>query len=336
MKTWLLALAVAVGATMSAVPDVSEAKRLGSGRSAGMQRSTPAQPPANTPPSTQPGTPAATPNPAAAPAAGMAPAAAAAAGKRSWLGPIAGLAAGLGIAALFSHLGLGEGLANFVMLLLLAAVAFFAVRFLLRRFAGGPVRAPGLQPAAAAAGAAPGGAPWSTERSAEPAEPMRRDAFQPAASTLSAAGTPLPAAGTQMSAAGTPLRPLAVPAEPEGFDRAGFERIAKMLFVRLQAANDSGQVDDLRKFTTPELFASLRVDLQERAGQPQQTDVEQLDATLVETAQEDDQWIASVRFRGLIREEAGQPATPFDEVWHFVRPIDGSREWAIAGITQTA
>jgi predicted lipid-binding transport protein (Tim44 family) len=120
---------------------------------------------------------------------------------------------------------------------------------------------------------------------------------------------------------------------PAGFDAAGFERIAKMIFIRLLAANDAGQVDDLRKFTTPELFASLRLDLQERAGATQQTDVLELHAELIDTAQENGQWVATVRFTGLIREEAEAGAQPFDELWHLVRPLDDSREWAIAGIT---
>ena len=106
-----------------------------------------------------------------------------------------------------------------------------------------------------------------------------------------------------------------------------------MIFIRLQAANDAGNVDDLRKFTTPELFASLRVDLQERGQKVNQTDVMQLDAEVVDAAKEDGQLIASVRFHGLIREEADQGAQPFDELWHLVKPLDDSREWAIAGIT---
>jgi predicted lipid-binding transport protein (Tim44 family) len=120
---------------------------------------------------------------------------------------------------------------------------------------------------------------------------------------------------------------------PAGFDAKEFERIAKMIFIRMQAANDAGEVEDLRKFTTPELFASLRLDLQERGGKAQQTDVVQLDAQLIDTAQENGQWIASVRFSGLIREQADSGADRFDELWHLVKPVDGSREWAIAGIT---
>ena len=89
----------------------------------------------------------------------------------------------------------------------------------------------------------------------------------------------------------------------------------------------------VRKFTTPELFASVRLDMQERGGVAQKTDVVQLDAQLVDAVQERDQWVASVRFSGLIREEADQGAQPFSELWHLVRPLDESREWAIAGIT---
>jgi predicted lipid-binding transport protein (Tim44 family) len=63
--------------------------------------------------------------------------------------------------------------------------------------------------------------------------------------------------------------------------------------------------------------------------------VAKVDAALVDFAQEGDQQIVSVRFTGLIREEAGAEAAPFDEVWHLVKPLDDSRSWAIAGIQQS-
>src|SRR5690606_11587336 len=139
MKSFLLSLIVAV-MSFGFVASEAEAKRLGGGSSFGMKRQ--ATPPA------QPRQPAATQQ---TPAAGAATAAAQP--KRSWMGPIAGLAAGLGLAALFSHLGLGEGFANFFMILLLAAAAFFVFRLLFRRgtnAASQPSR--GLQYAGAPAG----------------------------------------------------------------------------------------------------------------------------------------------------------------------------------------
>jgi predicted lipid-binding transport protein (Tim44 family) len=115
-------------------------------------------------------------------------------------------------------------------------------------------------------------------------------------------------------------------------DAADFTRVAKQVFIRLQAANDAGDVDDLRRFTTPELFASLRADLLERGSTKQQTDVVQLDAEVVDVAQDDGRDVVSVRFHGLIREAADAGADPFNEVWHLVRPTQGG-DWAIAGIT---
>jgi predicted lipid-binding transport protein (Tim44 family) len=82
------------------------------------------------------------------------------------------------------------------------------------------------------------------------------------------------------------------------------------------------------------MFAVFKLELQDRASAPQQTDVVQLAAEVVDFAQEQARQIVSVRFHGLIREVKDEAATPFDETWHLVKPLDGSREWAIAGITQ--
>jgi predicted lipid-binding transport protein (Tim44 family) len=213
---------------------------------------------------------------------------------------VAGLAAGLGLAALFSHLGIGEGFADFMMLALLALVAVVVIRMLMRRFAGGTANTTPF----ALAGAGAGGPSMSA--------PIQRSALNP------------PPATPPIS---TSERTL-----PADFDAAAFQRIAKMIFIRLQAANDCADLNDLRAFTTPELFASLRVDLQERGNAAQQTDVMTLDAELLDFAQDNDLQIVSVRFHGLMREEAQAGAAPFDEVWHLVRPLDGSRSWAIAGI----
>jgi predicted lipid-binding transport protein (Tim44 family) len=310
---WAMMLA---SVTMVAVPMMAEAKRLGSGRPAGMQRQMPAKQNTATPPQTPSNT--AAPTNAAAATGG---AAAAQAGKRSWMGPIAGIAAGLGIAALMSHLGMGEALGNFLTMALVALVAVFVIGWLIRRF-GPASRQAGPQLAGVGAGA--GGATFGAGN-----QPMQRQAFTPEPSTSGGSSFGSGAASAQPVAAAA----MSAGSVPEGFDAAGFERIAKMIFIRLQAANDEANVDDLRKFTTPELFASLRLDLQERGASAQQTDVLQLEAQLVDTSQEQGQWVASVRFSGLIREQADAGAESFQELWHLVKPVDDSREWAIAGIT---
>lgn len=304
MKAVLVAISmVLAGASLGVAPIDAEARRLGGGGSVGMQRQAPPPRPADaTParPAQQPGNTAT--NPA------QTSGGAAAAGQRSWMGPIAGLAAGLGLAALASHLGFGEGLANFMMLALLALVAFVAIRWILRRMAPQPAQG-GLQYAGASA----------------------------SGSTMPSWGTAAAPAGSGSAGDALACMPAAAAAAlPPDFDAAGFERIAKMLFIRMQAAHDAGELEDLRKFTTPELFAAVRLDLHDRQGAAQQTDVLQLNAQVVDVAREDGQQVVSVRFHGLIREAADAAAEPFDELWHFVKPLDGSREWAIAGITQNA
>jgi predicted lipid-binding transport protein (Tim44 family) len=122
---------------------------------------------------------------------------------------------------------------------------------------------------------------------------------------------------------------------PAGFDAPAFERIAKMIFIRMQTANDSADLNDLRAFTTPEMFAAVKLELQERGSVAQTTDVVRIDAEVLEVATEPQRQLVSVRFHGLIREQKDGAAEPFDEVWHLVKPADGSREWAIAGIQQT-
>lgn len=121
---------------------------------------------------------------------------------------------------------------------------------------------------------------------------------------------------------------------PADFDVEGFLRQAKLNFVRLQAANDKGDVEDIRQFTSPEVFAEIRMQLQERGGETQHIDIVQLDAALLDLVTENDQYIASVRFSGLLREEVTAAPAPFDEVWHLAKPVSGNRGWVIAGIQQ--
>ena len=103
---------------------------------------------------------------------------------------------------------------------------------------------------------------------------------------------------------------------PADFDAPAFERIAKLIFIRLQAANDVGDLNDLRAFTTPEMFACHQARLQDRGAAAQQTDVVRVDAEVLDVASDADRQLVSVRFHGLIREDAASAAGPFDEVWH--------------------
>jgi predicted lipid-binding transport protein (Tim44 family) len=121
---------------------------------------------------------------------------------------------------------------------------------------------------------------------------------------------------------------------PADFDAAGFLKGAKLNFVKLQMANDAGQLDEIREFTTNELFEELKQDVLARNAQGQQTDVMNLDADLLELTTEQDRHWASVRFSGMVREAAAAEPAAFEEVWNLVKPADGSSGWLLAGIQQ--
>ena len=270
----------------------AEAKRLGGGKSYGMQRQAPMKREA-------------TPNQAQNPPAQNPGNAAAQPGKRSWMGPLAGLAAGIGLAALFSHFGMGAGVANFLMIALLALAAFMLVRWFMQR------------------------------NQAKPAQPMQYagagpDRFEPVQAPRFDAQQPLPGSVASPDANAAPA---AAPSLPPGFDAEAFVRQAKVNFLRLQAANDAGNMDDIREFTTPEMYAEIKLDIDERKGAAQRTEVVVLNAEVLEAVEEGNRQIVSVRFHGTLREDS-ELAQPFDETWHLTRPVDASHGWTVAGIQQ--
>jgi predicted lipid-binding transport protein (Tim44 family) len=121
---------------------------------------------------------------------------------------------------------------------------------------------------------------------------------------------------------------------PAGFDAASFLRGAKMNFVKLQLANDRGSLEEIREFTTDELFEELARDVAERRAGRQQTDIEGLQAEILDVATEGERHWVSVRFSGRAREAAGAAPIDFSEVWNLVKPADGSSGWLLAGIQQ--
>lgn len=285
MKQLLSILIVAFLALALAAVD-AEARRLGGGGSLGVQRSSvaPSRGVQQTPPSqAAPAVPAAAPGPATAPGP---------AGNR-WLGPIAGLAAGLGLGWLIGHGGFGGMLGT----LLVIALAGFAVAAVLRLLS------------------------------------RSKDAGNRQYAGDDAAAVPSP-----MLAPGIGAAPVfggqAQPNVPAGFDTNGFLRQAKLNFVKLQAVHDSGKLDELREFTSDEMFASVKQDLQDRGVSGERTDVVTLNADLLEALTEGDTHWASVRFSGMIRETPDSQPESFQEIWNLAKPVSGATGWVLAGIQQ--
>jgi predicted lipid-binding transport protein (Tim44 family) len=276
MKRFLLLLSIAL-TSISLLAVNAEAKRFGGGSSVGKQRTM-------APQQTQKA-------PTAAPAA--TPAAPASTGNK-WLGPLAGLAIGAGLGALFAGGGLGGMGGAFGGILMMLAVAAL-VMFLIAKF-----RKP-QQPAMQYAG------------NAAPA------AYQPEPQTYSG------------SAAAPAVKNI-----PADFPVDAFLRSAKMSFIRLQAANDRKDLADIREYTTPEMFAEVSMQLQERGNAAQTTDVISVNAELLEVVTENNHAVASVRMSGQLSENKG-PAESFDEIWHVQKDVnDDKAVWLLSGIQQIA
>jgi predicted lipid-binding transport protein (Tim44 family) len=230
-----------------------------------------------------------------------------------WKGILGGALLGLGLGALLSHLGLGGAMASMISTMLMvglfAVAAMFIYRMWRRRNGNGGAHAKsGLQPAYA------GGYTPEIGSRVEPVQPAALQS-QPYASGSDA--------GNSVG--------FGVPAD---FDAAGFLRHAKTYFIRLQATWDKADANDLREFTTPEMFAEMKMQLQERGPSPNHTDVVSLDAELLGVETVGNDYLASVKFSGMIKEAENAPAEPFTEVWNLSKPVSGQGGWTLAGIQQ--
>ncbi len=308
MKRFLRCLSVLVilVAGFSLTVPEADARRLGGGKSFGRQSTAPAQRNAQPPRQATPQRPGTAPGQAR--------------GNR-WLAPLAGLAAGLGLAALASHLGLGEEMGTLLLLLLLGVAAVAIFRRLAARGTGAP------RPAWQGADAASAGGPAGDRAAGAYFAPDR-----PASGSASPAPDFRQAGG--YAQAGEPVVPAGSTSIPAGFDVEGFTRNARVQFVRLQAVFDAGDRNDLRDFTTPEVYAELALQIDERAGAANRTDVLTLDVELLAIESTSEEHLASVRFSGMMREQTDQAAQPFDEIWTLTKPVDGPGGWLLAGIRQ--
>lgn len=309
MKAWLVGFsAVLLGVAL--IAGDADAARLGGGRSIGAQRSVTSAPPSSAParqqqtqqaaPSQQPTGAAATqPKPGAQPAP--------ATGLSRWMPLIGGLALGGLLGALIGGSGFGSMLLSWLAIAALVFGVVFVVRLLMQKRAAA-------------------------------AQPMQYAASGPQSGAYAALGNETVAAPPPSQISGFDARSIAAPLSssvPAGFDVAGFVRAAKLNFMKLQLANDSGNMDELREFTTPDLYEALQKDVLGRAGARQQTDVVSLNADLLEVVSEGNQHWASVRFSGMLREHPASAPESFEEVWNLAKPLDGSTGWLLAGIQQT-
>lgn len=238
----------------------------------------------------------AAPRPTQPPASSPTPA-----GGSKWGGALAGLAAGGLLAALFMG-GAFEGInmMDIIMLALLVGAVFFVIRMMRKprtEESTRPMQISGMN--------------TNTQNSTQPFE-------------YTAENGP--------TNSGTADYQTNIPAD---FKVQPFIRNAKLSFIRLQAAHDIGDVNDIREYTTPEMLAEISMQIHERGDVQQKTEVMFLDAHLLDVETNDDMAIASVRFTGQLRDVPDGEPEDFDEIWHVQKDLkDSSDGWLLAGVQQ--
>jgi len=322
MKKWLWVLTMCLALFAG---QAEAAKRFGGGKSFGQQSSNVSQRQAMPPPT--------------APAQGVANSAvknpagvAAAAPKRPWGAMLGGLAAGLGLAWLASSLGLGEAMGQFMMFALLALVVMAVVGWLMRS------RKP--------QGVASNASPFAFQGAGQAATPT---SYRPENVGNDASARPWERSGTAFdstkvdsmggatgSIIGSGLAGSQTWGIPAGFDSEGFLRSAKANFVSLQAAWDKSDMPALRVMMTDTMLKEIQAQLAERevhtGGPVNLTEVVMIEAHLLGIEDLGDDYMASVEFSGMIREEASAGAAPFREVWNMTKPKNGQSGWLVAGV----
>ena len=319
-KMWTFVLSAVMALILTFAGADAEAARLGGGKSVGKQSSNVTQ---------REATPGGA-NSAARPAT---PAAAAAAPKKPWGAMLGGLAAGLGLAWLASSLGLGGAFSQIIMFALLALVVMLVVGFVMRKIkasnnsrqAQTPYAFQGAGNATTPRGYSPENV--GNDASARPYErnTMAYDATKPAA--VSASGSMIGSALNNGS------QSWGVPAD---FDADGFLKACKSNFLTLQDAWDRSDINNLRAMMTDEMLGQIKVQLADRESHTgdgiNKTEVVMLNAQLLGIEELDHEYVASVEFSGMIREDASAGATPFREVWNMTKPRAGGSGWLVAGV----
>ena len=298
--------------------DADAARRFGGGGNLGRQRPAPTM--REAPREAAPAAPSSSraTQPQATPAPGMPPP------RPSFMQRWGGLLTGLGLGALLGSVfgGHGGAFGSLFMLLILAVLVFGVIRL----FAG-------ARRAAARERPAYGGSGNLYEGHARDVPDAGAAASRPAFSGIGSA-IPGHTAANEPAMNGLPAGPEPTVLQPGEVEP--FLRVAKTSFIRLQAANDAGDLDDIRDYTTPEMYAEIAMQVRDRHG-AQKTEVVDLDAELVGTGVDDPYAYASVRFKGALREVPTGDTETFDEIWNVRRKLSDPRSpWLIAGIQQAA
>lgn len=211
------------------------------------------------------------------------------------------------------------GIPNWIWILLLAAGAFF----LFRKF-GAKKKLAANNPYAPnnAGNTAPFGQPTAAPRTSND----NSNIFGQSVGGTAGAASQAPF-GSASTSNGNQL--------PDGSEPAAFLRVARQRFNHIQSMNTASNINEIQRYLTPELYQSMHSDIM--ANQDQDVaEFSNLNAMVTNSANENGQYVVSVRFTGTVSEDLNSPAQAFAEVWHFTKPAGSNQEWLVAGIQQEA
>lgn len=233
-------------------------------------------------------------------------------------GMLMGLAAALGITALAHALGFGEGFAQFLMIALMALVAFYVIRMLLGLFL--VKRRPAGMPG------------HSAEASRQDPMQSRYDyvSSEPQSSQSTFSGSS-PMAGSVLDELNNPTSAQKVEL-PADFNVEQFLKVAEANFAKMQKAWDTGNVTSLSDFTTDEVFRTVTHQLRERGARDYQTEIVTLKSDFRGIVRDGEEYLAGVHFDGTLN--VSGEAERVDETWILTKPIHGQGGWLLAGIHQ--
>ena len=124
------------------------------------------------------------------------------------------------------------------------------------------------------------------------------------------------------------------PVLPPGFDEKEFLKGAKTIYTRLQASWDKRDLDDIRQFTSTEVFEEIRRQAQADPT-PGKTELLLINPRILEVRETDGQTIASVLYDVMMRENREEMTKQVRELWHFSRKANTPDAfWALEGIQQ--
>lgn len=139
------------------------------------------------------------------------------------------------------------------------------------------------------------------------------------------------AASGYMQRTGNVASPAA--ATVQDSEKQEFERNALKFFNDLQEANNRGDITHMTQNVAEPLREQLIADIQGR-NSPSRTQTMMMKAERIDLTEEADRSVASVRFRGMMSEDANAAPEQIDEVWHFIRNREAGSQWQLAGIEQ--